>query len=160
MNVNSGTKVGEREICLLNNIKKISVIKPQTNRVVPTVVAVWSDSRLLSQLLHGDPAEKPCLRPFLPSSSPLICLSVCLDSSCSVLISRSCLFVCPFVWPLLACSPYLSQPLCRPHRAWRRASHKSDLGPHGILGTTQIARVEDKIRKAHKIKRQRRNKCS
>ena len=94
MYVNSGTKVGEREICLLNNIKRISVIKPQTCRVVPTVVAVWSDSRLLSQLLHGDPAEKPCLRPFLPSSSPLICLSVCLASSCTVLISRRQL--CPY----------------------------------------------------------------
>ena len=68
------------------------MIKPQTCRVFPTVVAVWSDSRLLFQLLHSDPAEKPCLRPFLPSSArPL--------------------FVCPFVWPLLACSPYLSQ-LC------------------------------------------------
>ena len=142
MYVNSGTKVGEREICLSNNIKKISVIKPQTCRVFPTVVAVWSDSRLLSQLLHSDPAEKPCLRPFLPSTSPLICLSVCLASSCLQSLSLAAV------------------PLCRPHRAWRRASHKSDPGTHGILGTTQIARVEDEIRKAHKTKRQRRNKCS
>ena len=59
--------------------------------------------------------------------------------------------------------PYLSQaavPLCRPHRAWRRASHKSDPSTHGILGTTQIARVEDEIRKAHKTKRRRCNKYS
>ena len=70
-------------------------MKPQTSRVFPTVVAVWLDSRLLSQLLHGDPAEKPCLRPFLPSSSPLICLSVCLASSCTVLISRSCALMPP-----------------------------------------------------------------
>ena len=58
--------------------------------------------------------------------------------------------------------PYLSQaavPLCRPHRAWRRASHKSDPGTHGILGTTQIAKGWGWDKKGTQNKRQRR-KCS
>ena len=77
--------------------------------------------------------------PLLLAASQWSCRKT-LFASLSYPVRLGPLFVCPFVWallatPLISHSPALMPPT--PHRSFGRASHKSDQSTHGMLGTPQ-----------------------